>query len=79
MIQYYCMKLRKSLFWDADTKSIKLKKNAKYIIERVLDFGTDNEVRWLNKNYSKPMIKKVVKNSRGLHPKTKNLWQLLTR
>lgn len=71
------MNFRQSLFWDTDTKKIKTKKNAKYIIERILDFGNDQEVRWMNRRYSKPLIKKVVKTSRVLRPKTKNLWRLI--
>jgi hypothetical protein len=71
------MKFRKSLFWDTDVKKIKVKKNAKYIIERILDFGMDPEVRWMSKTYPKTLIRKVVKNSRVLRPKTKNLWQMI--
>ena len=72
------MNFRPSLFWDTDIKKIKIKKNAKYIIERILDFGNDQEVRWMNRRYSKSQIKKVVKTSRVLRPKTKNLWELIT-
>lgn len=71
------MKFRQSLFWDVDPKTIDQKKNARYIIERVLDFGTDSEVRWLCRNYSAGLIKKTIKTSRVLHSKTKKLWSLL--
>ena len=68
------MKFRPSLFWDVDPKTINPKKHAKYIIERVLDFGDDKEVTWMWKNYSSRLIKSVVDKSRVLMPKTKNLW-----
>lgn len=71
------MRFRPSLFWDVDPKTIDTKKHAKYIIERVLDFGNDDEVRWVWKTYSKPMLRKVVATSRCLHPKSKSLWTLL--
>ncbi|MFA6548069.1 MAG: hypothetical protein WCT11_03965 [Candidatus Magasanikbacteria bacterium] len=71
------MIFRPSLFWDTDVKKLKPKKHSKYIIERILDFGNDTEVRWMNKNFSKQKIKKVVKTSRVLQPKTKNLWRIL--
>ena len=71
------MKLRQSLFWDTNPRKIDLKKNAQYIIERVLDFGRDNEVRWLWKTYRRPLLKKVVVKSRCLRPETKNLWTIL--
>ena len=71
------MRFRQELFWDTDPKTIDKKKNAEYIIERVLDFGKDEEVRWLRKFYKKSLIKKVVLNPRRLRPRTKNLWMLL--
>lgn len=71
------MRFRQSLFWDTDPKKIDKKKHAKYIIERILDFGTDDEVRWMSRSYSTRLIKNVVDNSRVLHNKSRNLWQLI--
>ncbi|QQR78677.1 MAG: nucleotidyl transferase AbiEii/AbiGii toxin family protein [Candidatus Moraniibacteriota bacterium] len=42
---------RQSLFWDADPKRLDTEKNARYIIERVLDFGNAEEIRWLFQRY----------------------------
>lgn len=41
------MKFRQSLFWDTNPENIDLKENAPYIIERIIDFGRDDKVRWL--------------------------------
>ena len=71
------MNLRQSLFWDTNIENIDLKKNAQYIIERVLDLGHDDEVRWIWQTYSKELLKKVVDGSRSLRPETKNLWMNL--
>lgn len=71
------MKFRQSLFWDTDPNKIDTKKNAEYIIERILDFGKDEEVRWLQKFYDKSLIKKVILNPRRLRPQTKILWKLI--
>ncbi|MDE1975390.1 MAG: hypothetical protein KGI49_02695 [Patescibacteria group bacterium] len=71
------MKLRQSLFWDTDPKRIDLKKNARYVIERVMDFGRDDEVRWLWRYYDKSLMREVVTKSRSLRPETKALWTLL--
>lgn len=71
------MKFRQSLFWDTNPEWIDPKKNAQYIIERVLDYGNDEEVRWLRNFYELPLIKKIVESSRSLRPETKNLWNLL--
>lgn len=71
------MKFRESLFWDAKQENIDFKKNARYVIERVMDFGRDDEVRWLWNFYDKPLMRDVVAKSRSLRPKTKALWTLL--
>ncbi|MEK7643891.1 MAG: hypothetical protein AAB390_01155 [Patescibacteria group bacterium] len=73
------MKFRQTLFWDTNPKKIDTKKNAQYIIERVLDFGNDKEVRWLWNFYDKSLLQKVVKKSRCLRPRTKQLWQLILK
>ena len=73
------MVFRQSLFWDTDPSKLDIKKNSKYIIERVLDFGRDNEVRWLWKTYEKSALRNVVKNSRSLRKRTKALWTLLLK
>ncbi|MBI4128309.1 MAG: hypothetical protein HY459_04575 [Parcubacteria group bacterium] len=70
--------LRPSLFWDVDPKTIDLKRHARYVIERVLDFGNDKEVRWLWKTYSRDQIREVVATSRVLHNQSRALWKLLT-
>lgn len=73
------MEFRESLFWDTDPKKIDFKKNAQYVIERILDFGRDDEVRWLRNFYEHSLIKKVVEKSRSLRPETKSLWTLLLK
>jgi hypothetical protein len=71
------IKFRQELFWDVDPKTIDPKKHAEYIIERILDFGRDNEVKWMTRFYPRNIIRKTVETSRVLHNKTKTLWQLL--
>ena len=74
------MKFRQSLFWDINPDKIDTKKNARYIIERVLEFGDINEVGWVLKHYPKNVIKKVMQLPRvQLSDKSKALWSLLIR
>ena len=69
---------RPSLFWDVDPETIDPKKHDRYIIERILEFGIDEEVRWLVHYYSAAKIKDTIHRSRGvLHEKTKALWTLV--
>lgn len=70
--------LRPSLFWDTDVKKLDLQKNSKYIIERIMDFGNDNEVRWMRKYYPKELIASVCKSSKQLHKSSRTLWTQLT-
>lgn len=73
------MKFRQALFWDTNPRKIDPKKNAQYIIERVADFGHDNEVRSVFSLYRKQFLRKVITKSRCLRPETKNLWTLLLK
>jgi len=71
------MKLRQTLFWDTNLANIDLQKNARYVIERVMDFGNDEEVRWIWNLYDKSLMLDIAKNSRVLRPDTKELWTQL--
>ncbi len=72
------IKLRQSLFWDTNPKKLDLQKNAKYIIERIMDFGNERDVKWMRKQYPKELLAQVSKSSRQLHTSSKTLWTLLT-
>lgn len=69
---------RESLFWDTDPKKLDVNKQATYIIERIMDFGNDNEVRWMRQQYPKQLLAKVCKTSKVLHTSSRTLWTLLT-
>lgn len=73
------MRFRQSLFWDVDPKTIDPKKHARYIIERMLDFGNDDEARWVYRMYPHSFIFDTVKRSRVLRPETRVLWEALTK
>jgi len=64
-----------TLFWDADKSGIDVRRHARYIICRVLDFGDSPEVRWLFDTYGQEAIKGVVAAGAPLHPKTANYWR----
>lgn len=69
---------RQSLFWDADPKRLDTEKNVRYIIERVLDFGNDEEIRWLFQRYPRVLLQDALSRPRGgLHEKSKALWSLV--
>ncbi|OGF59996.1 MAG: hypothetical protein A2Y62_18395 [Candidatus Fischerbacteria bacterium RBG_13_37_8] len=67
----------RSLFWDTDYKKLDIKKHKVYIIERILEAGDFESIKWLFTAYSKSDIKKVITSSRVISPKTKNFWGII--
>ncbi len=72
------MQFRSTLCWDTDPKKLDIQKHARYIIGRIMDFGNDDEVRWMRKNYSKQLLAEVCRTSRELHASSRTLWTVLT-
>lgn len=58
------------LFWDTPVSSIDIKKNKRYIIERVLTRGFTGDFYMLTKMYSREEIQEALRKSRELDPKT---------
>jgi hypothetical protein len=56
--------------WDTPIEGISITKHAKFIIERVLEYGNEEAIIWLNKTYTKNQVKEVLINSRRISPKT---------
>ena len=79
IISILSMRFRQSLFWDVEPKTLNPRKHRKYIIERILQYGNDREVRWLVNQYSRRQLREVACGSRVLDPKTRALWQLFTK
>lgn len=77
-INMQSINLRQSLFWDTDPKKLDLQKNAKYIIERIMDFGNEDEARWMRQYYPKSLLAEVAKTSRVLGSSSRTLWISLT-
>lgn len=65
-----------SLFWDAKSSSIDLKKNSIYIIERVLELGGLDAVQWIQKIYPTRLIIEICESSRKMSQKSKNFWRI---
>lgn len=72
------IQLRPALFWDTDPKKLDIQKHAKYIIERIMDFGNEDEARWMRRYYPKSLLSEVVRKSKILGSSSKTLWTLLT-
>lgn len=60
--------------WGANINSLDIQSDKFLIIERVLEHGGDEQVRFVMETYSKDDIIQVVKESSYLTPKTVNYW-----
>ncbi len=64
------------LFWDANPGNIHVRKNARYIIERVLEFGDYEAITWLQRVYPTRTILDVLNAGRAISIKSRNFWQI---
>ena len=67
----------KKYFWDCDFENISLREYPFFIIERILNYGNSDAIRWLMSNVDEESIRKIVKSSRNLNKKTKNYWEIM--
>ncbi len=65
------------LFWDVDISKLDLKKDMRYVIERVLEYGDIKEVDWLFSTYSKDDVVYVLKESKRISEKTGNFFYII--
>ncbi|HDZ62015.1 MAG TPA: hypothetical protein ENH40_02580 [Nitrospirae bacterium] len=64
------------LFWDTSLSNIHIKRNARYIIERVLELGDMDALNWLQKVYTVHNIISVLSLSKVISGKSKNFWMI---
>lgn len=61
-------------FWEVDVDRMDLEKHKNYVIERVLDWGKTDDVKWLLARYGKEGIKEALRQRRGLSRSTAVFW-----
>ena len=62
------MSFSKNLFWDADPSELSMEVSARYIIQRVLEYGQMNDWRLINRYYGLDKIVEECKQMRTLDP-----------
>ena len=72
----------KRFFWDVDKKKLDLNLHKKSIIERIINYGTLDDWRWLSLTYGKLAISDILKfkdkfNRRNIKPKAESLASIL--
>ena len=63
-------------FWDVDVNKLDLSKKVNFVVQRLLDKGDENSVRWVRENYSEDTIKKTFVKMRDFNPRIGNFWRL---
>ena len=61
-------------FWDTDSKKLDPSKFPLYVINRLLDKGDLEAVRWVKRNFSEKLIIKTIKTRRDFSFKTVIFW-----
>ena len=66
----------KKYFWDTDFEQLDPDKNRSYILSRVFEYGDTKAVKWALQYFPQEDIKKTLRESRALSPKSGNFWAL---
>lgn len=61
-------------FWDCSPDQLDVDQNAPYIIERLMESGDMDAVRWMLGAYPREKIIQVLKSTRSLTPKSAHFW-----
>ena len=67
----------KIIFWDSDVSAIDIDKYKIYIIERILELGDIQEVKWLFDHFSNETIKEALYSCRDISERSSHFWKLL--
>ncbi len=65
------------LFWEVDFDRLRVRGHERYLIERVLEYGDDRAIRWLQHTFSPTTVADVVRHSRKISRNTATLWALV--
>jgi len=65
-----------SLLWDIPKDKISVNADAGFIIERILEYGDEKSLGWMEKTYEKKKIISVLKKSKKISPKTGNFFAM---
>ena len=67
----------KIIFWDSDVSAIDIDQYKIYIIERILELGDAQEVKWMFDHYPKDAIKETLYKCRDITAKSSQFWKLI--
>jgi hypothetical protein len=66
----------KKYLWDVNEKDLSADTHKNFIIERVLEYGDFDSLKWIQENFGREEIIEVLKTSNKLSRNTGNLYAL---
>jgi len=68
----------KSLFWEVEISAVDVSAHWEYVLERILEYGTAESVRWAMESYGEAKIREFIlgRGLRVLSRKTVNYWAM---
>lgn len=57
-------------FWDIDASRLDVHQHTFYIIERILEYGDEKALQWIQTEYGRDKVKQVVMQSKKLSKKS---------
>ncbi len=76
------MKIPKSLyqyFWDVNVEKLDPEKKPYFVINRLLNVGNAEAVKWVRQNYHAEIIKDTFRKMRDFNAKTGRFWSLILK
>lgn len=61
-------------FWDVNFDELDASKHARYVIERLLEYGDFPELRWMFQNFRQEKIEEALKATRRLSRRRASAW-----
>jgi hypothetical protein len=70
-----------NLFWEVDAEKLDTDEYPEYIMERILEYGTLEGVKWMRRTFGDERIKAFIKGAgqRSLSLRTINFWQMILK
>jgi hypothetical protein len=63
-------------FWDCDFSKLNPKKYKYYVIERLLEKGRMEQVKWVFDNYGRDEVKKIIEEPINLDKESVYFWKM---
>lgn len=64
-------------FWDCDFYELSLERYPKFILERLLNYGTLEDIQWIKRKVGEAYFQQIATQSRRLDKKTLNYWKTI--